>query len=167
MHVGATYFHIRLRDLINTDVTGSTYANVDRATTRGVESFISYKPWSVLTLRLDYTYTEATDDELQQELLRRPKHKATLNANWEVTSAVSFDVDLLYVGTWIDANRNFSIPRLQAPGYFTADVAANYKVTQNFELYARIGDLLDRHYEDPVGFQQPFFGAFGGLRVRL
>jgi vitamin B12 transporter len=171
VRVGATYFHISLRDLIDdAEIPGSfnfTYVNIDHATTLGVESFVSYKPWSVLTLRLDYTYTEATDDLLQQELVRRPKNKATLDANWQVSPALSFDADLLYVGTWIDANRNFSIPRLTAPGFFTANIAGNYKLTQNFEVYARVGNLLDRHYEDPVGFQQPYLGVFGGIRVRL
>ena len=171
LHAGASYFHIGLRDLINDEPTPGaftfTYFNVDRATTLGVESFVSYKPWSVLTLRLDYTYTQATDDELQQELLRRPKNKASLDANWQTTSALSFNVDLLYVGTWIDATRDFSNPRLVAPGYFAADIAGNYEVAQNFEVYARLGNLFDRHYEDPVGFQQPIFGAFGGVRFRL
>jgi vitamin B12 transporter len=175
VHVGATYFHIRLRDLIedeflpNTDPTVFQFGdvNVDRATTLGVESFISYKPWSALTLRVDYTFTQATDDVLQEELPRRSRNKASLNANWGATSALSFDVNLLYVGTWIDVSRDGSIPRLQAPGYFTANVAGNYKVTQNFEVYARVGNLLDRYYENPVGFQQPFFGAFGGVKVHL
>jgi vitamin B12 transporter len=167
VHVGATWFHIRLHDLIDTDVTGSTYANVDRATTRGVESFISYKPWSALSLRLDYTFTEATDDVLRQELLRRPKHKATFNADWQASNALSVDLNLMYLGSWIDASRDFSVPRLAAPGYFTANVAGNYKLTQNFEIYVRVGNLLDRHYENPVGFQQPYFGAFGGIKLRL
>jgi vitamin B12 transporter len=171
VRVGATYFHISLHDLIEDEAVPNSFAftnvNVDRATTLGVESFVSYKPWSVLALRLDYTYTEATDDVLQQELLRRPRHKASLDAAWEVTSALTLNADLLYVGSWIDANRNFSIPMLQAPGYFTANIAGSYKLTQNIEFHARIGDLLDRHYEDPVGFQQPFFGVFGGVRVRL
>jgi vitamin B12 transporter len=177
VQVGATYFHISLHDLIADEpVPGSvdsptgpiyTYVNVDHATTLGVESFVSYRPWSVLTLRLDYTYTEATDDVLQEELLRRPKNKATLNADWQATTALSFNVDLLYVGNWIDTSRDFSVPRLVAPSYFTANVAGSYKLTQNFEFYGRIGNLLDRHYETPVGFQQPIFGVFGGIKVHL
>ncbi len=167
VHVGATWFHISLRDLIADDITGSTYANVARATALGVESFVSYRPLEALVLRLDYTYTESTDDVLHQQLLRRPKHKGTLSADWAASNALSFDVDLLYVGDWIDASRDFSVPRLTAPGYFTANVAGNYKLTPDFEIYARVGNLLDRHYEDPVGFQQPYFGAFGGVRFRL
>jgi vitamin B12 transporter len=166
VHVGATYFHIRLRDLINSNDTFTTNINVDKATTLGVESFVSYQPWAALTLRVDYTYTEATDDTTQQELLRRPKTKASLDANWQATPALSFNTDLLYVGPWNDFPR-YGFATAQAPGYFTMNVAGNYKLTSNVEVYARMSNLLDRRYEDPSGFLQPAFGVFGGIKVRL
>ena len=118
-------------------------------------------------MRLDYTFTEATDDVLQQELLRRPKHKASLNADWKATSAFSFDATLLYVGARIDDNRDFSIPRLVAPGYTTVNIAGNYQLSTALALYARIENLLDRHYENPVGFLQPSIGLFAGIKASL
>ncbi len=78
-------------NLITTDVTGTTYANVGRAVTQGVESFIAWRPLQALHLRADYTFTQADDKILQQELLRRPKHKATLDAAWQVSDAFSVD----------------------------------------------------------------------------
>jgi vitamin B12 transporter len=165
VRVGATYFHIKLHDLI--DATLTSYANVDEATTQGVESFIAYRPWNALSVRLDYTYTQATDDVLQQELLRRPKNKASLNADWKATTAFSFDATVLYVGTRIDGNRDFSIPRLVAPAYLTANIAGNYDLTQRINLFARIDNLLDRHYENPVGFLQPGLGLYAGVKVAL
>jgi len=166
VRVGATYFHIRLRDLIDSNDAFTTNINVDKATTSGVESFVSYRPWAALTLRVDYTYTEATDDTTQQELLRRPKNKASLDANWQASSALSFHTDLLYVGPWDDIPR-YGFATAQSPGNFTVNVAGNYTVTSNFEVYARMNNLLDRRYEDPSGFLQPAFGVFGGIRVRL
>ena len=53
---------------------------------------------------------------LHQELLRRPKHKATVSANWQASDALSVNASVLYVGSWVDGNRDFSIPRLRAPG---------------------------------------------------
>ena len=41
---GFTWYHNRIHDLITTDVTGTTYANVGLATTQGIESFLSYQP---------------------------------------------------------------------------------------------------------------------------
>jgi len=116
VRIGTTGFYNRIRDLITTDVTGTTYANVGRASTDGVEGFVAYQPVKQLTLRLDYTYTEATDDVLHEELLRRPKHKGNLNATWQATHALLLNASVLTVSAWVDGNRDFSIPRLDAPG---------------------------------------------------
>ncbi|HEY3786062.1 MAG TPA: TonB-dependent receptor [Steroidobacteraceae bacterium] len=164
---GATYFHNRIRNLIDTAPSGTTYANFGRATTQGVESFLSWSPVKSLLLRLDYTYTESTDDVLDQELLLRPRHKGTLDAQWQPMQALSFDLNVLALGTFIDGNRDFSNPRLQAPGYTVANIAANVALSPHLTLYARVDNLANRRYEIPVGFLQPSIGVFAGLKVRL
>jgi vitamin B12 transporter len=164
---GVTYYHNRIHDLVTTDVTGTTYANVGEATTEGIESFIAWQPAKQLMLRVDYTYTEATDDVLQQELLRRPKNKGTFLLQWQAMRAWQLSLDVLAVGTWVDLNRDFSIPRLDAPGYTTVNFATSYDLTPHLALFGRINNLLDRHYENPVGFLQPSFGAYAGIRVTL
>jgi vitamin B12 transporter len=167
IQVGATVFRNEISNLITTDVTGTTYANVGRALTRGVESFIGWQPLRALHLRADYTYTLADDVIHHQELLRRPKHKATLDASWQVTDTISLDTTVLYVGSWIDGNRDFSIPRLTAPAYTTVNVAVNYAVLSHLSVYGRVANLFDRHYQDPVGFLQPALGLFVGVRGQL
>ncbi|HTD30285.1 MAG TPA: TonB-dependent receptor [Steroidobacteraceae bacterium] len=167
LRVGVTLYYIRIRDLITTDVTGTTYANIGRATTEGVESFIAYQPLPTLTLRADYTYTEASDDALHEELLRRPKNKGTLNASWQATHAWLLNLDVLWVSTWVDGNRDFSVPRLDAPGYTTVNLAATYDLSKHLALFGRIDNLTDRHYQNPVGFLQPGFGVFAGIKVKL
>jgi len=164
---GVTYFYNRIRDLITTDVTGTTYANIGRATTDGIESFIAYQPLKELTLRLDYTFTEASDDVAQQELLRRPKHKGTFNASWQATRAWLLDLNVLWVGTWVDGNRDFSVPRLDAPGYTTVNLATTYDLSEHLALFGRVDNLFDRHYENPVGFLQPSIGFFVGIKLKL
>ncbi|HTC50798.1 MAG TPA: TonB-dependent receptor [Steroidobacteraceae bacterium] len=167
LQLGATWFRNDIRDLITTDVTGTTYANVGRALTQGVESFIAWQPVRALHLRADYTFTQADDEILHEELLRRPKHKATADALWQLNDALSLDSTVLYVGSWIDGNRDFSIPRLTAPAYTTVNVAANYALSTRWTLFARVDNLFDRHYQDPVGFLQPALGVFAGLRGQL
>jgi vitamin B12 transporter len=164
---GATYFYNRIRDLITSNVTDTSYANIGKATTEGVESFVSYQPIKQLVLRVDYTFTEASDDILHQELVRRPKNKGSFNAEWHATDALLFDVDVLSVGTWVDGNRDFSIPRLDAPPYTTVNIATSYDLNARVVLFARIDNLLDRHYQNPVGFLQPSIGAFAGIKLKL
>jgi len=167
VRLGATWFRNDIRDLITTDVTGTTYANVGRALTQGVESFIAWRPQHALQVRADYTFTQADDAILHQELLRRPKHKATVSANWQASDALSLNASVLYVGSWVDGNRDFSIPRLLAPGYATVNLAAQYSLTRHWALFGRIDNLLNRHYQQPVGFLQPALGLFAGVRGAL
>jgi vitamin B12 transporter len=167
VQVGVTGFRNVIHDLITTDVTGTTYANVGRALTQGIESFIAWRPANDLRLRVDYTFTRAEDSILNEELLRRPRHKATLNAGWQASDALSLDATLLYVGRWIDGNRDFSIPRLTASGYTTVNLAASLALTSRVSLFGRIDNLFNRHYQDPVGFLQPALGVYAGVRGQL
>jgi vitamin B12 transporter len=164
---GVTYFRNNIKNLITDNVDFTTDINVGRAVTEGAESFVSYQPLRDLTFRLDYTYTQATDDILHEELLRRPKNKVDLNAAWHATDRLSLNATVLSVSSWVDGNRDFSIPRLTAPGYTTVDVAASYELSGNLTVYGRVTNLFDRHYENPVGFLQPSIGAFAGIRTRF
>lgn len=167
LRFGATYYHNSIKNLIADSADFTTDINVGRAVTDGVESFIAYRPMQSLTFRLDYTYTEAVDEIAHLELLRRPKHKGSLNAAWQATSRLSFNATLLSVGSWVDGNRDFSVPRLNAPGYTTVDVAAAYELNGHLSIYGRVTNLLDRHHEDPVGFLQPSIGAFAGIKTKF
>jgi vitamin B12 transporter len=164
---GATYFRNIISNLISDNADFTTYANIGRARTDGVETFLAYRPLKTLTLRLDYTFTEAVDEILDEELLRRPRHKASLNAGWQATTRLSVHTTLLTVGDWADGNRNFSIPRLTAPGYTTADVAANFDINSKIAVIGRLDNLLNRRYQNPVGFMHPGLGAYAGVKVRL
>ena len=167
LRVGVTYYYNRIRDLITTDVTGTTWANVGRATTDGIESFIAYQPLRELTLRVDYTYTEAEDEVAQQPLLRRPKHRGTVLATWQATRAWQWNVDVLSVSHWVDISRDGSTSGLEARGYTTVNLATNYDLTPHLALFGRIDNLLDRHYQNPLGFLQPSIGIYAGIRVKL
>ncbi len=164
---GVTWFRNDIRNLITADVTGTTYANIGRAITQGAEAFIAWEPLRTLRLRADYTFTQADDALLHQELLRRPRHKASVTAAWQVNSALSVDTTMLYVGDWIDGNRDFSVPRMRASGYSTVNLAVNYTLLPALSLFGRIDNLFDRHYQEPVGFLHPSLGMFLGVRGQL
>ncbi len=167
LRFGATYFHNDITDLITTNAGFTSLENRPSATTEGVESFAAFAltPW--LTLRGDHTYTQARDNETGWALLRRPKHKASAAAIWQVDDHTALTLSALYVGSRVDGNRDFSVQRLSAPGYTVVNVAGSYRLTGRATAFARIENLLDRRYEDPTGFQRPGVGAFVGIRVSI
>ena len=170
---GATWFHNDIRDLIEScpDPAGGefaeTYCNVGKATTYGVESFVAVTPIPNLDLRADYTWLIAHDDVANEELARRPRNKAAVSATWRVTQRLRLAPSLLYVGAEVDGNRDFSIERMMASPYATVNLAGDYDLGHGVTLFGRIDNLLDRHYQQPIGFDKPGLGAYGGVRVAL
>ena len=165
---GITWFHNDIENLI---VSGPAPAfllgNIGKARTQGLEGFISWKVLETLTLRGDYTYTDATDERTNLALLRRPRHKASLNGSWQATDDLLLDATLLYVGPQIDGNRDFSIPRLKKSGTATVDFAASYRLTETFSLFGRVENAFDNGYQSPEGFLRPGIGATAGIKVNL
>ena len=164
---GVTYFRINTKNLIDTSPDGTTFANIGRALADGFESFISYQPIRSLSVRLNYTHVQATDEILHQDLLRRPKNKESLVSTWQATDRLSVSTTLLSVSSWVDGNRDFSIPYLQTSPYTTVDVAGSYDLTKNWALTARVNNLFNRHYQNPDGFDQPTIGAYAGVKAKF
>ena len=165
---GVTWFQNNIENLI---VSGPAptfkLANVGRARTDGVESFIAWKALDTLTLRADYTYTDALDATTRLALLRRPRHKVSVGGDWQASDDLSLNATLLYMGPQIDGNRDFSIPRLKMPDYVTLDLAASYRLNDKWSLFGRIENATDTDYQSPDGFLRPGIGAYGGIKVNL
>jgi vitamin B12 transporter len=45
------------------------------------------------------------------------------------------------------------------------NLAGSYDLGNGVTAYARIDNLLDRRYENPIGFLRPGLGVFAGVRV--
>ena len=162
---GATGYYNNIKNLIDNNATFSSYANVGKAVTQGVEAFAAAKVSDDVSLRLDYTYTDAHNAILNQALLRRPKHKLTLDARWQAMDELLLDANLTYVGSWVDGSRDFSIPRLSAPGYTLVNLAATYQLDEHFAFTGRLTNLLDQQYQNPTGFQAPGIGWYLGIQI--
>jgi vitamin B12 transporter len=168
---GATYFHNDITNLITSGldpVRGApnrTNINIGKAETSGVEAFVMVKPVDWLWFRADYTYTDAFDRTTNLQLLRRPRHKASFTAAWMPIDPLTLSATVLHVGEWIDGNRDFSIPRLVAPGFTVVNVAADYRINEYAKVFARIDNLFDERYQDPTGFLRPGFAVYGGVRL--
>ncbi|MDE1567780.1 TonB-dependent receptor plug domain-containing protein [Aquabacter sp. P-9] len=176
---GATYFQNDLTNLIGYDPATYVYVNVSQATTKGVEAFVAVQVTDSLSLRVDYTYTQAQGTVTPGStysagacapatldtcnLLRRPNNKVSVAANWQATDNLNLNATLIYVSSWWDIVR-LSSDYVDQPGYTILNLAANYAVSPNATVYGRINNLFNETYEDPNGFLAPGFGAYGGVR---
>ena len=165
IRVGSTYFHNNITNLIADNATYTTDINVGKAVTYGNESFASYKVNGELNFRADYTYTIARDLITNTELERRPKNKATLQANWTPIDKLHLSGTILYVGPWLDYDSLTGTANSPAKGYGTVNLAASYNINAQVSVFAHVDNLFNRQYEDPLGFLHPGLGAYAGLRV--
>ena len=46
-------------------------------------------------------------------------------------------------------------------------VAASYKVQPNVEVYGRIENALNRHYQEVYGYNTAGIGAYAGVKIKF
>jgi vitamin B12 transporter len=167
LRFGATWFHNDIDNLITTNAARDSYANVGRATTKGIEAFAALELTPEFKVRADYTFTLAKDEIAHQELLRRPRHKASITAMWAPVEKLTLSATLIYLGERIDGSRDFSVSRMRAPGAAIVNIAAEYKLTDKLSAFGRVDNLFDKRHENPVGSLVPGLSAYAGLRASL
>lgn len=158
---GATWFKNRYSQMIDFDMNTWTYTNVAKAHTQGLELTTAVQPLDELSLRFAYTYMETEDDSTGKELVRRPKNKLSLDANYSFLKKAHLSLGLVYVGSRYNDKANSQ----ELGGYTLVNLAGSYDVTKNLQLFGRIDNLLDREYEEVLGYGTPGIGAYAGLKV--
>ena len=176
---GATYFYNDIDNLIISvyDIPTDEFLNlnIDQAMTQGVEFAVRARPISDLGLVLEYTYTETRAEGSPagfgltegSNLLRRPEHKGRFDLDYKIPEkGIRVGMGASYVGTRLDLDPATSVT-VEAGDYFLLNLNAAYDLTPRFQLLGRIDNLLDRDYEDVLGFSTAGFSLYGGVRAKL
>ena len=165
---GVTWFHNDIRNLINNVFSAGTFSNLNigKARTQGAESFVAWKATDTLTLRADYTYTDAINATSHIVLPRRPHNKLGVTADWQMTDALSLDASLLFTGPQADVDREFGAA-VRLPSLTVVNLAASYRITENWSLFGRVENAADEQYQSPQGFLRPGIGATAGIKANF
>ncbi|MGW8309903.1 MAG: TonB-dependent receptor plug domain-containing protein [Thiogranum sp.] len=154
--VGATYFRNDIKNLIETvfdPAFNSTPENINKVHLSGVETFVSTEIGARLSMRIDYTFTDAeVSDNSDRPLLRRPRKKASADINYTPTDKTGLYLGVDYVGKRKDIDRTTAAV-IDARDYTVFNGALTYQVRPAFRLEARVNNILDANYEPADGFQ--------------
>jgi len=161
---GVTYYRNDISNLIDYNSTFTTLVNVGKALTYGEEAFIAVTVNDQLHARLDYTQTTAKDLDTDTELLRRPRHKYSVSADWRPTDKLTISPTLIYLGHWLDIDRSTFVNR-EGGGVVTVNLAVNYAYDNHVTLFARADNLFNQQYEEPLGWLQPGLSIYAGIKV--
>jgi vitamin B12 transporter len=178
----ATYYNNLFRNQIDfatldpKTFTGQ-YQNIDKSIAHGAEVELHGRPLSRLSIDAGYNYTStqileqpfAFDNLHQpgQPLLRRPKHSGSLlltylARQWGANLGGSFvgrraDSDFFVLPTPIN----------YAAGYARVDVGGWYAVNSRITVYVNIENVLDKHYNEVVGYPALGTNFRAGMRFRI
>ncbi|MGA0602743.1 TonB-dependent receptor plug domain-containing protein [Caulobacter sp. KR2-114] len=172
--LSATWFRLSSRNLI--DFASCTtpgpfcasrpfgaYFNINRALSQGVELQGSATLADGLTLSANYTHTDATNQLTGKDLARRPRNaaNATISYVWPFRLTTAFAIRY--------ASRSFDdVGNIRAlHGSTVMDLRAAYPLTDKLEVYGRIENLADEHYETAYQYGSEGRGAFVGVRARF
>lgn len=160
-HFALTLFRRDSSNLIDY-VSPTGYFNVSRTRAQGVELEAGAR-FQNLTLSGAYTYLEATDRTSGRDLARRPRHLATLTADWETPlKRLKLGADLRLVGDSFDDRGNFTT----LDGYGLLTLRASVPLGEHLELYGRVENVTDKVYQTVAGYGTYGRSAYGGVRVK-
>ncbi len=164
LSAGVTYFHNDITNLIQSNATFTSYVNIGKAKTQGIESFVAASILPNLAARIDYTYTDAHDDISNLWLLRRPWNKLSVAVDWKPIQTVDLGLQAIYDGARADINAQ-TFGRITPGGYTTVNLTGAWQVTPTWQVFGRMQNAFAKNYQNPNGFQQLGFGAFGGIKA--
>lgn len=166
--VGATYFRNDFDDLISFDPATFLFNNIANAETSGVELFSTYALSEAVSLRGSYTYTDATDEDTGDSLVRRARNKFRVGATYAPAQGVNLTMNAIFTGKRFDNDFSSGSPtRVSLSSYTLLNAAASYDLNERIQLFARADNLLDEEYEEVLGYGTFGLAGFGGIKISL
>lgn len=142
------------------------YENIARTTAHGLEFQGSAQLTSSLEVSANYTWTIAENDSPSspnrgKRLARRPANQAYAETTWRPRDAITATVAVRYFGDSYDdaANRNLN------KGAVVWDMRVSWAITPRVELYGRVENLTDTHYQTIRNYGQPGRTVYAGART--
>ncbi len=124
----------------------SDRVNVDKATLRGAEATLGWKPAEGWKLTGNYTYTDSEQKTGQfsgKPLNKMPKHMVNMTLNWQATRDLSVWSRINFRSRTSEYLSRTSMAE-GTPSYSFVDTGINYSVTESLSLLAGIYNLLDK-----------------------
>ncbi len=143
------------------------YVNIARAEIVGVEIEGRATLWEgYLSARLAYTNQQAKDRLTNLPLLRRPRDVVKAGLIVTPFQGLTIEPMLTYVGVRVDpVFIGNTAGRKQLGAYAKLDIRADYKINENFTVFARGENLTNARYQDVFNFGTPGRSIFAGLKA--
>lgn len=149
LFLSATYFYDRYKNLIDSDPITWAYVNIKNGTARGYEFESSFDVLKTVKLGGNYTYTKTRDSDTAQEFGRRAKNQANTFIEWDYSAKGDIRLSTQYVGSRMDAPAYNDYKNKK---YFITNLASQYQIKENIQLFGRVDNIFDIAYEPIRGY---------------
>lgn len=163
--LSATYFKNSYTDLIQFD-SAQGYTNVGRAESKGLELSVQAILGTDFILNASYTRTQAKDLVAETDLLRRPKDKFSASLLYPFLKRGSIRLSLIYIGKREDLDfSTWPATQVTLTDYTLFNSVISYDITRQVQVFLRMDNILNEHYEMIKGYGAPGFSAYGGINL--
>ncbi len=167
---GVTWFSSVFDDRIDFDMATWKYSQVaGESKTRGIESFLEWRPLEALQLAMNYTYNQ-TENPYGEQFVRRPENKAGISGRYRIGRSGRLSANV----QWVDERKEVTSSRelngnpvSKLPDYFLLNLAGSWNLTDKVELYGRIDNVFDTWYEEAWAYATPGRSAYAGIKVNF
>jgi outer membrane cobalamin receptor len=149
-----TYFHNSLHDLIDFSPQLFKLVNRTLVNTKGFELGTKFDVNRRIGIGIHATYLQWALRNTVEPLRDQPRWQGGGNLEWKISERMSSEIETLAVGKRFD----FQIPvpeKNVAAGYSTTNIVLNCDVTRHVAVHFRAENILNRTYEEFVGFPSP------------
>jgi vitamin B12 transporter len=158
VHVSATAFYNEFRNLLT--FPDNYYDNIDHAEAHGLELSLDTQVWpGMLDFSATYTWMPSRNLITGAPLPRRPEHSGSFTVTW--TPEPEWEV--AFTGIVVGTRRNTASSATMLPGYWRLDASLSHALSDSVKAFARIENLTNNTYQDPVGYNAAGFSAYVGL----
>jgi vitamin B12 transporter len=146
----------------------SPFNRAGESTRKGIEIAARYALTSEITLGGSYTFLNAREDTGLEEV-RRPRNSGRLDMNYAfLKGRGNFNFAAIYNGDMKDlvTDAGFANLRTTLDDYWLLRATASYKLQPGMEVFGRVENLLDQHYQEVFGYNAtPGVAAFAGIKL--
>jgi outer membrane receptor protein involved in Fe transport len=185
-----TYFENNFKDQIVTlggsltNLSSFSSGNLGNSRAQGAEFSFQVHPIRSLQMSVEYTLDKTEVLSLDgtslalaplqvgQQLILQPRNSGAYNVTWR-HGKLMLNTNAYIRGTALDVEPNyglgacsfFDMPCLfQDKGYFRMDGGFSYRLPKGVEIYGRMDNMLDRKYEQVLGYPSLPFNFLAGVR---
>ena len=141
-----------------------------RSKRSGAEVELNWTAGEYLRLSANYAFLNATEQKLPDQSRtreqRRPRHSGAFVADGAL-GRWSYGASIAFVGRHRDRRDSLPYDLVELRSYWLANIRGAYRLSDQFEAYVRLANILGRQHQDLVGYRTEGRSAYAGIRVTL